>query len=169
MAARRGSFATARQACRDTAASFPPDPCRIPMVHSLAFGGSTPWSRTRCSLSRGTSAASPTACARPTGAHLLGSVAQSRPRDRLAHSSDCGDGLKIIRCHPGGARDRANPYALGAEGPGATADTGLRANAAGSLIACRHSSRDELSCRRSCRSRTTAAGRVRVYVEVAVS
>lgn len=58
---------TARRACRDDAASFRPDPCRIPMSRSLASsvrdGASTPCNRIRCSLGRGTGADSQFACA----------------------------------------------------------------------------------------------------------
>ncbi len=143
---------TARQACRDNTASFPPDPCRIPMARRLAFGASTPWNRIRSSLSCGISDASPSACAhgRPVcicWARLLNRVFEIAWR--AARIAEANSRSSLPSCHPGGARDRADPCTLGAVGLGAAACTGPRANAACSLIGGRHSSSDELSCRRA--------------------
>ena len=143
---------TARQACRVNATSCPPDPCRIPMAHRLAFGASTPWNRIRSSLSCGISDARPSACAhgRPVcicWARLLNRVFEIAWR--AARIAEANSRSSLPSCHPGGARDRADPCALGAVGLGAAACTGPRANAACSLIGGRHSSGDELSCRRA--------------------
>jgi hypothetical protein len=143
---------TARQACRVSATSCPPDPCRIPMAHRLAFGASTPWNRIRSSLSCGISDARPSACAhgRPVcicWARLLNRVFEIAWR--AARIAEANSRSSLPSCHPGGARDRADPCALGAVGLGAAACTGPRANAACSLIGGRHSSSDELSCRRA--------------------